>query len=80
MAIVSKVVRVGGGREVLRKGERITVLGVGPVVVVGVISKAIMVEVVLSGGRGTPSSSGKGEASLIMGSGRGGIEVITRGL
>ena len=55
-------------------------LGVGPVVVVGVISKAIMVEVVLSGGRGTPSSSGKGEASLIMGSGRGGIEVITRGL
>jgi hypothetical protein len=63
------------------------VLGVGPVIVVGVISKAVVIEVVLPGGRGAPCGSREGESSLIMGGcrmigGGGGVDiwVVTDGL
>ena len=48
-------------------------LGMRSAVVVNVISKGVMIEVVLPWGRGAPSGSGKGEASMVMVGGMGGI-------
>ena len=59
----------------LRDGEWITVLRVGPVIVVGVISKVIMIEAILPGRRGAPSGGREGEASMIV----GGVEMISGG-
>ena len=75
VAAVPKVVNVGGGGIVLGEGERIAVLRVGAVIVVDVIRKAIVIEAILPGGRGAPSGSRKGEASMIMRVG-GGIRVL----
>lgn len=60
-------------------GKGITVLRVGPVVVVvDVIRKGVMIETILPGIRGAPSGSREGEAGVIVGGvrmvvGRGGI-------
>ena len=50
--------------------EWITVLGMGPVTVVDVITKVIMIEAIPPTGGGAPGGGGKGEASMIMGGGR----------
>jgi hypothetical protein len=52
------------------------------VVVVNVISKGVMIEVVLPCGGGAPSGSGKGEASMVMVGGVGGVDgwVVADGL
>ena len=53
--VIPKVVKVRGGGVVLRNGERITVLRVGPVIGIDVIAKGIMmIEAILSCGRGAP--------------------------
>lgn len=60
-------------------GEWITVLRVGPVIVVDVIGKAVVIEAILPGVRGAPGGCRKGEASMIM---RGGVgaRVVADGL
>jgi hypothetical protein len=56
MMVVPEVVKIRGGGVVLRNGERIAVLRVGPVIGIDVIAKGIMmIEAILSGGRGAPS-------------------------
>ena len=62
-------------------------LRVGPVVVVDVISKAIVIETILPWIRGAPSGGREGETGMIVGgvrmsSGRGGISirVVTDGV
>ena len=66
----------------MRNGERITVLGMRSVVVVNVISKGVVIEVVLPCGGGAPSGGGKGEASMVMVGGVGGVDgrVVADGL
>ena len=54
----------------MRNREWITVLGVGPVIVVDVITKAIVIEAILPGGRGAPCGGREGEAGVILGGGR----------
>jgi len=51
------------------------VLRVGPVTVVDVIRKVIMIEAILPGRRGAPSGGREGETSMIM----GGVKVISGG-
>lgn len=87
MTVVPKVTKVRGAREVLGNGEWITVLRVGPVIVVDVIGKATMIDAILPGCGGAPGGGRKGEASMIRRGGRvigGGdgvsIGVVTGGL
>ena len=47
----------------------------GSVIVVNVISKGVMIELVLPCGRSAPSSSRKGEATMVMVGGGGGIGI-----
>ena len=68
--IVPKVVKVRGGGKVLGNREWITVLGMGPVTVVEVITKVIMIEAIPPTSGGAPGGGGEGEASMIMGGGR----------
>jgi hypothetical protein len=51
----------------LGDGERITMLGVGPVAVGDVISKVIMIETILPRIGGAPSGSREGKAGMIVG-------------
>jgi len=67
VTIEPEVAKVRGGGEVLRNRERITMLRMGPVAVVDVISKVVMIEAILPSGGGAPGGGGKGEASMIMG-------------
>jgi len=66
----------------VRNGERITVLGMRSVVVANVVSKGVLIEVVLPCGGGAPSGGGKGEASMVVVGGMGGIDgwVVADGL
>lgn len=66
----------------MRNGEGITMLGMRSVVIVNVISKGVVIEVVLPRAGGAPGSSRKGEASMVMVGGMGGVDgwVITDGL
>jgi hypothetical protein len=51
----------------LRDGERVTVLRMGPVVGIDVITKVIVIETILPGIRGAPGGSREGEAGMIVG-------------
>jgi len=67
VTIEPEVAKVRGGGEVLRNRERITMLRMGPVAVVDVITKVVMIEAILPSRGGAPGGGRKGEASIIMG-------------
>lgn len=78
MTVEPKVVKVRGVGVVLGDGEGITVLRVGPIVVIDVIGKAIVIETILPWIRGAPSGGGEGEAGMIVGGVGGiGIRIVT---
>lgn len=65
VVVVPEIVKVGGVGKVLRNGEGITVLRVGPVVV-GMISKATVIETILSWIGSAPGGGREGEAGMIV--------------
>lgn len=66
MTVVPKVIKVRRVGKVLRNRKGITVLGVGSVVVVDLIRKAVVIEAILPGIGGTPSCGREGEAGMVM--------------
>ena len=78
VTVIPKVAKIRGVGEVLCDGEWITVLRVGPTIVIDVISKAIMIETILPWIRGAPSGRREGEAGMVLGGVDGiGIRVVT---
>jgi hypothetical protein len=67
VTVVPKVIEVRRVWKVLWDGEGIAVLRVGPVVVINVIRKAVVIEAILPWVRGAPGGSGEGEAGMIVG-------------